>query len=122
MISLTKFPIAFSFDTFLPLSSLCKLERLTLQLPQSPESAVPSQYHAKLSNPICRHQAYATTMLDIFPALVWLDREMVKDEGPGRTFYSECRDIQNSNGQRTRGGRKTKDVSGKQRESLANIL
>ena len=47
-------------------------------------------------NPVCSHQHYLTTMLEIFPALVWLDREKVDNRGSGGSFYSKCRAIQNS--------------------------
>ena len=56
-------------------------------------------------------------MLDIFPALVWLDKEMVTGDGEGRTFYSECADIQNSVGKSA----KDKDSSGKHVEMIGDF-
>lgn len=72
----------------LPLSSLCKLEHLTLQQSSFEHPTV------HLSNPICKDPNYTTAMSDIFPTLHWLDREVVKDGAPGKKFYDRCRAIE----------------------------
>lgn len=79
-----------SFETLLPLSSLCKLEHLTLQQCNSAKSS------AKLSNPICADTTYAAAMAETFPALTWLDGELVKDGMPGKRFYDKYRSIESS--------------------------
>ena len=44
-----------------------------------------------LTNPVCRDPAYAATMAEILPALVWLDKEIVMEGMAGKEFYDKCR-------------------------------
>lgn len=85
-----------NFDTLLVLSSLCKLQHLTLQ--RSLQSADPP-HSVHLSNPVCRDPTYATAVAELFPTLVWLDKEPVKDTMPGKKFYDQCRAIEERCGQ-----------------------
>lgn len=94
-----------SCDSLLPLSSLCKLEHLTLQQSPAQHPAV------QLSNPICGDPDYATKMSDIFPTLHWLDKEVVKDGTPGRKFYDKCRAIEENSSQKN-GGQDVHRIAG----------
>lgn len=86
--------ILFSFDALHLLSSLCNLQHLSLQLQQQSHDQSSSSPPSKLSNPVCDDPTYATVMAETFPALLWLDKELVGDGMPGREFYDKCRAIE----------------------------
>ena len=83
--------ILLSFDALQLLSPLCNLQHLSLQQQSHQSSSSPK---SKLSNPVCDDSTYATVMAETFPALVWLDRELVGDGMPGREFYDKCSAIE----------------------------